>query len=138
MSENINLFHVLVVGPFLGYIAYQNIQLQPIPPAVYYVLLVLVIVMMIYHVYRYAEKTSLLESKPAALPVVSTTVGSTAGPSNTVAPSTLAPTVLAPTALAPTTVEVPTTTSSTVVEATLQDAANKVEGFMRRCIQKSS
>jgi hypothetical protein len=58
MSENINLFHVLGVAPFLGYIAYKNIQKQEVHPGIYYALMILVVFTVIYHVWRYMKKTN--------------------------------------------------------------------------------
>ena len=53
--QYINLFHVLVVAPLLGYLAYSGLYSRPVPRSVYWLLAVLAVGVLAYHAYRLVQ-----------------------------------------------------------------------------------
>lgn len=62
-DSSINLFHMVAVGPMLGYIGYNIHQQQQMNPQFGMFLLVLAIVIIGYHWSLYQEKTAASASK---------------------------------------------------------------------------
>jgi hypothetical protein len=53
--KQINLFHIAIVAPLLGYIGYLGIQGHPIDKNVFYFLMVMALVIFAYHGYRLTQ-----------------------------------------------------------------------------------
>jgi hypothetical protein len=53
--KQVNLFHIAIIAPLLGYIAYLGINGHPIDKNIYYFLVVMALVIVIYHGYRLTQ-----------------------------------------------------------------------------------
>lgn len=51
----INLFHIIVVSPFLAYLYYKRCKNEPLPDSLYTLIIILAFVVLIYHAYRFTK-----------------------------------------------------------------------------------
>jgi len=61
-SQTINLIHVLIVVPLLGYIGYKSIKRELIPQPVGYVVALLALIVLGVHLYLFFKKGDTMKS----------------------------------------------------------------------------
>ena len=66
-TAEINLFHLLVVAPLLGYLSYAGLYNIPKQPWMYWLLAALVVGIVWFHGQAYAQKTGMLNTSAGAL-----------------------------------------------------------------------
>jgi hypothetical protein len=81
MERYINVLHVVIIAPMIGYIGYLAFKNKPIKFGVY--LIVLAIFMAIYHVSKILDFAKNIEITPSSTPTTSTTIPSSTIPSST-------------------------------------------------------
>jgi uncharacterized membrane protein len=59
---SVNLFHVVGVAPLLGYTAYAAVE-DPLPMWHVWILVILAILVVVFHSYRYYEKTMAVKNE---------------------------------------------------------------------------
>lgn len=60
--DSVNLFHVAVIAPLLGYVAYTNYQGDPIGSTMVWVLVLVLILMVSWHSYLYYDRNYVKET----------------------------------------------------------------------------